>query len=87
MASPDGRQNSVTIHQDALLFASVLKGNTEVSHDLQKGRGAWLQMIHGEIKANGKVLKAGDGAALETEATVQIKNVKDSEFLLFDLGL
>jgi len=87
VASPGGEQGSVTINQDARLYASVLEQGKSVRHELGKGRSAWLQVARGEVSLNGTTLKAGDGAALEREAAVEITGrAPSSEFLLFDLA-
>jgi len=87
VASPAGDDGSVTIHQDARLYASVLEEGKSVLHELGKGRSAWLQVARGEVSLNGTTLKAGDGAAVEHEAALEISGrVPSSEFLLFDLA-
>jgi quercetin 2,3-dioxygenase len=87
VASPAGDDGSVTIHQDARLYASVLEEGKSVLHELGKGRSAWLQVARGEVSLNGTTLKAGDGAAVEHEAALEITGrVPSSEFLLFDLA-
>ena len=67
IASPDGKDGSVTIHQDAKLYASLLKPGQEVKHELGKGRYAWLQVAKGAVELNGQSLKQGDGAAVSEE--------------------
>jgi redox-sensitive bicupin YhaK (pirin superfamily) len=87
VASPGGEEGSVTIHQDARLYASILEEGKSVRHELGKGRYAWLQVVRGEVSLNGTALKAGDGAAVEREASLEITgNAPSSEFLLFDLA-
>ena len=87
VASPAGDDGSVTIHQDARLYASVLEEGKSVRHELGKDRYAWLQVARGEVSLNGTTLKAGDGAAVEHEAALEITGrVPSSEFLLFDLA-
>jgi redox-sensitive bicupin YhaK (pirin superfamily) len=86
LASPDGQDGSVTIHQDARLYVSLLAPGQEVKHDLGKGRYAWLQVAKGAVELNGKTLDQGDGAAVSAEQKLSIKGVKDSEVLLFDLA-
>jgi len=86
VASRDGREGSTTIHQDAAIYATLLDEGKAVKHTLVKGRHAWLQLIHGEVTANGTALQAGDGAAVSDERELTIHSVKDSEFLLFDLA-
>jgi quercetin 2,3-dioxygenase len=84
VASPDGADGSVTIHQDVRLYASLLDGE-EVSHALDKGRHAWLHVARGNAVVNGIELKAGDGAAISDEQSLTIKG-DGAEVLLFDLN-
>jgi redox-sensitive bicupin YhaK (pirin superfamily) len=86
IASPDGKDGSVTIHQDARLYASLLKAGEEVKHELGKGRYAWLQVAKGTVELNGKSLKQGDGAAVTDEERLTVKGKEDAEVLLFDLA-
>ena len=86
IAGPDGKDGSVTIHQDAKLYVSLLSGGEEVTHDLGKSRHAWLQVAKGTVEVNGKKLEQGDGAAVSDEQKLAIKGVQDAEILLFDLA-
>jgi redox-sensitive bicupin YhaK (pirin superfamily) len=86
IASPDGKDGSVTIHQDAKLYVSLLAPGQEVKHELDKGRYAWLQVAKGAVELNGKPLDQGDGAAVSEEQKLTIKGTKDAEVLLFDLA-
>jgi len=86
IASPDGKDGSVTIHQDAKLYVTVLAPGEEVTHNLTKGRFAWLQLAKGSIELNGKRLNQGDGASVSDEAKLSLKGVRDAEVLLFDLA-
>jgi redox-sensitive bicupin YhaK (pirin superfamily) len=84
IASPDGRGNSVTIHQDMMIYACILEeGQTII---LPTGRSdCWIQMVGGEISIkNGTHLKAGDGAAVQRHETLTVKAIEASEFLLFE---
>ncbi|HEY3384020.1 MAG TPA: pirin family protein [Vicinamibacterales bacterium] len=85
IASPDGRDGSVTIHADALLYAGRFDGKTGGELPLAKGRYAWVQVTRGKARVNGHVLKAGDGAALSDEALVRVEGMEASEVLVFDL--
>lgn len=85
VASPDGREGSVRIHQDACVWAARLGPGDEVSHALRAGRGAWLQVARGEVSLNGLALAEGDGAAIEGETHLSIAGTSPSEVLLFDL--
>jgi redox-sensitive bicupin YhaK (pirin superfamily) len=86
IAGPDGKDGSVTIHQDARLFVSLLAPGQSVTHDLAPGRYAWLQVARGSVELNGKLLKQGDGAAVTEESKLTITGKEDSEVLLFDLA-
>ena len=86
LASPDGADGAVTIHQDARLYVSLLGPGQEVKHDLGQGRYAWLQVAKGAVELNGKKLGQGDGAAVSEEQKLTIKGVEDAEVLLFDLA-
>jgi len=83
VASPDGRQDSVKIHQSVNLYASQLSKGSQLSHDLEKG-AAWLQIIRGALRVNEQAMMAGDGAAIENERALNILAKEDAEFLLFD---
>ncbi|MBV2169015.1 MAG: pirin family protein [Bdellovibrio sp.] len=85
LVSKDGRLGSQKINQDVDLYASVLEGGKEQEFAIRAGRGAWVQLAEGELEVNGKVLKSGDGLAVQDESLLKIKAVKETEFLLFDL--
>ena len=85
IASPDGAEGSVTIHQDARLYVALLSPGEEVTRPLGKGRYAWLQVAKGAIEFNGKALQQGDGAAVSDESRLSIEATSDAEVLLFDL--
>jgi quercetin 2,3-dioxygenase len=86
VASRDGREGSVTIHQDAEIHVARLDAGTEIVHALAAGRHAWVQVASGAIDCNGTKLAAGDGAAASDERTLVIRAGEPSQILLFDLG-
>lgn len=86
VASPDGREGSLHIKQDARIYLSQLSGAIQVSYSLAKKRSAWLQVLRGRIELNGHVLEEGDGAAISHQSDLTIKSREDSEFMLFDLA-
>ena len=86
IASPDGRDGSMTIHQDARLYLSSLLPGQKVSHKIEPGRSAWLQVLRGEIVSFETTLIAGDGLAITDENTVAVRAATASEVLLFDLA-
>jgi len=85
VASHDGAEGSLKMHQDAKLFAGSLRNGDSVQYDLQPGRYAWLQVARGTVEINGQKLKAGDGAAIEDERTLNLRG-DNAEVLLFDLN-
>jgi hypothetical protein len=85
VASRDGREGSVTVHQDVALFAARLSQGETLRHALAAGRKAWLQVARGDLTLNGIELKEGDGAAIEAEDAVELAGLGDAEILLFDL--
>ena len=86
IASPDAKDGSVKINQDARLYVSLLKPGEEVEHKFGKNRHGWLQVAKGSVELNGQKLEQGDGAAVSDEPEVTVKGAKDSEVLLFDLA-
>ena len=86
IASRGGRDGSVTIHQDADLYATLLAPGQAVSHEIAPGRGGWVQVARGSIALNGETLKEGDGAAVPVSGTLRLEGLSDAEVLLFDMG-
>jgi redox-sensitive bicupin YhaK (pirin superfamily) len=85
VASPDGAEGSVTVRQDARLYASVLEGETSVSHTIAPGRKGWLHVVKGAAEVNGRELQAGDGVAIEGEERLTLTSKGKGEVLLFDM--
>ena len=85
IASPDGRDGSTTIQQDARVYATLLAKGQELTHRFDAGRKGWVQVARGRVLVGGKELAAGDGAALTDEASVTLAGGEASEVLLFDL--
>ena len=86
VASSDGRDGSVTIHQDAAVYAALLEGPEQATHALAAGRKAYLHVARGSLDVNGQTLAAGDAAKISGETAVTLKNGKGAEVLLFDLN-
>lgn len=87
IASADGAAGSLTIHQDARVFATILKAGEAVRHPLSNGRHAWVQVARGEATVNGIPVGPGDGVALSEEREVAISaTAGEAELLLFDLA-
>jgi redox-sensitive bicupin YhaK (pirin superfamily) len=86
VASPDGRDGSVTIHADASLFAGVFGKGEQSELSIAPGRHAWVHVARGKVRVNGRELSAGDAAGLTNEASVRVEGVAGGEILLFDLA-
>lgn len=86
VASPNGSDGSVTIHQDVRVYDSLLAVEEEVSYQLDRHRHAWIQVVKGGIIVNGTPLGTSDGAAISEETILTIAATKDAEILLFDLA-
>ncbi len=86
LASAQGEDGAVRIHQDASVFAGRVAGESPLAHSLAAGRGAWLQAVRGGLFVNGIRLSAGDGLAIEDEASVEVSGDPEGDFLLFDLA-
>ncbi len=86
VGSRDGRDGSVTIHQDVDLYASLLASGDEVVYELDDGRNGWLQVARGSVRLDGNELSAGDGVALRGARSLNLEGVDDAEILLFDMG-
>ena len=86
VASRDGRAESLLVHQDADVYGSVLSTGTALTHTFEAGRRGWLQVVSGDMTANGEALRAGDGAAIEKVTELNLLSQTGAEFLLFDLA-
>ena len=87
VASPDGRDGSVTIRSDASLYVSLLGKDATVSHQVAAGRGLWLQVARGSVAVGDITLAEGDGLQVTNERALEIVGkAAESEILLFDLG-
>ncbi len=85
VASPDGSQGSVTIHQDAGIYAGLFDGTEQAMHSLAPGRKAYLHLVRGKLAINGMALQAGDAVKATGVAEILLEKGEDAEALLFDL--
>ncbi|MDI1270205.1 MAG: pirin family protein [Polaromonas sp.] len=85
VASPDGAQDSVTIHADARVYAGLFDGDETADMALNPQRKTYVHLVRGELQVNGQALKAGDALQLEAEGRLQLSHGKDAEVLVFDL--
>ncbi len=86
IVSPDGREGSVTIHQDAQLYAALVDGEEKITYALAGDRRAYVHVARGSVKVNGQQLGSGDALKVEGEASVILDNGDQAEVLLFDLN-
>jgi redox-sensitive bicupin YhaK (pirin superfamily) len=86
IASEDGREGSVLVHQDVSLYASILPAGKEVEHAMDERRYAWIQVARGSVSVNGEKAAQGDGAVVVGESSLRISADEDAEVLLFDLA-
>ncbi|MCC6546287.1 pirin family protein [Candidatus Sumerlaeota bacterium] len=86
LASRDGRNGSVTVHQDVTVSTSLLDAGARIEVPIAPGRHLWIQVAKGSVRVNGALLIVGDGAALSNETLAGIEGIKDSEILVFDLN-
>ncbi len=86
VASPDGREGSVTIHQDAFVYAALLDGADRATHKLHPGRRAYLHVVRGKLTANGQPLETGDALKATNAPEITLEKGEGAEALLFDLA-
>jgi redox-sensitive bicupin YhaK (pirin superfamily) len=86
VASREGTDGSLQIHQDAKIYLSRLESGNQIVQHLLPGRHAWLQVLRGSVVLNGDPLQTSDGAAVSDETTLTIQAGHDAEIMLFDLA-
>ena len=86
VASRDGRDGSLEVHQDVSVLAARLEDGVSVSHAMEPGRHAWVQVARGAVRVNEDLLAEGDGAAISEEQQIMLKAEGPAEVLLFDMA-
>lgn len=86
VVSPDGRDGSLSINQDASIFLATLDAGDDLTRPIEEGRHAWLQVLRGSVALDGQTLQAGDGAAISEEPSLSIEAAGPAELMLFDLA-
>jgi redox-sensitive bicupin YhaK (pirin superfamily) len=86
IASSDGRDGSVTVHQDVSVYGAVVDESQAVNHQLAPNRQVWIQVARGSVLVNGETVNQGDGAAISGEPDVTVTGGKRAEMLLFDMA-
>ncbi|MCB5184679.1 pirin family protein [Methylobacillus gramineus] len=85
IASRDGREGSLLVHQDIALYATVLTQNQQIAYTMTEGRSLYIQIVRGNVVLNGEALEAGDAAKIDSYPQVDIQAGEEAELLLFDL--
>lgn len=86
IASPDGREGSVRIHQNAFVYAGLFDGAEHARHKVEAGRRVYVHVARGQLSVNGESLRAGDALKLRAVDEIVLENGQDAEVLLFDLA-
>ncbi len=86
VASPDGREASVTVHADVLVYSGLFEEGQAAELALAAGRHAWVHVARGRARVNGHDLAEGDGAGLSAEPKVRVEGIAGAEVLVFDLA-
>lgn len=86
VVSSDGREGSISIHQDADVYALQLESGDAQHFEVREGRGIWVQIVAGQVLVDGHTMRAGDGAAIEGVSKLDLKAEAKTEALLFDLA-
>ena len=86
VASPGGRDGSVTLHADADVYATILGAGQSVKHVVPEGRHAWIHVARGKARIGGQELSAGDAAATSDPGEIALEGIADAEILVFDLA-
>ncbi len=86
IASPSGRDRSVKIYQDALIYASILEDGAKVVHSVAPNRYAWIQVARGNVMVGDRLLNGGDAISSDQVGDLTIVAQGDAEILVFDLS-
>jgi quercetin 2,3-dioxygenase len=86
VASKDGRENSLIIHQDIDLYVSVLSSGDRIAFAMENNRFAWIQVARGIVTLNGESLREGDGVQINSPELLELTTDASAEILLFDLA-
>lgn len=86
VASPDGRDGSVTVHADAAIHAGLFDGTERAELPLDPRRKAYVHLVRGRLSVNGLALSGGDAVKISDESRLVLDNAHDAEVLVFDLA-
>ena len=85
MASPDGRQGSLTIHQNAFLYGTIVEGGESLSHTVDNDSAIYVHLISGKLSVNGQAMSDGDGLGLRDVDSLDMHAREESELLIFEM--
>jgi redox-sensitive bicupin YhaK (pirin superfamily) len=85
VASPEGRDGSVTIHADAAIYSGLFDGDEQFVQQLDAARKTYVHVVRGQVEVNGQALRSGDALRIEHEPELRIEHASDAELLVFDL--
>ena len=85
VASGDGREGSITIHRNVDMYASVIEPGVQLQHEFSAGRRGWLQLVRGELDANGATMSAGDGLSIQDTEVLNLRAITPVELLVFEM--
>jgi redox-sensitive bicupin YhaK (pirin superfamily) len=86
VASPNGEEGSVTLHQDAKIYASIIEPGKQIIKEATPDRHVWIQVVNGKLTLNGELLETGDGASIENADELIFQALEKSELLVFELA-
>ena len=86
VGSRDGRDGSLTIHQDLNLYSTVLDEDVQIEFEFDKSRQGFLQVVRGSIEIDGEALDAGDAATIQKQTAFTVRALRDAELLFFDMA-
>ncbi|MGZ8164674.1 MAG: pirin family protein [Methylobacter sp.] len=86
VASKQGRDGSITLHQDVDMSVALIDKGEEIAYAIAPDRTAWVHIARGQVSMNDTDLKAGDGAAINGESLLKFRNAQDAEVILFDMA-
>ena len=85
MGSPDGRQDSLTLNQDAFLYGTIVESGQTLTHSPAEDRAVYVHVIRGQLSINGQHLADGDGLGLQHTDALVLAATAESELLIFEL--
>ena len=86
VASSDGRESSMTVHQAVDLYASILDAGNKLQHEFAASHSGYLQIVSGSVTANDELLEAGDAVAIRELELLTVLATSNAEMILFEMA-